>query len=402
MAGGKAAKKKKANKARGHYCYVCGEHKANEKFSGSGHAKHICKKCQSLPIAKRNEMIALRKEDNFRFTRHKHQSKKVVDIKNPVLFSELEESLKTETIEQLEEMIGYFLADADLLPSVKDRDMIIRALCENISESLNQWEPVPFDPAREYYDPRFDFPLEMSVDERITYIKDTLDTEAEDFDPYAEPEEPEPEPMKELRVDSALISAFDEIVAKILKEYKAGGIELPTYEDTLIIVETERLKIRQLNSIDMDAMFSMMKKPEVMYAWEHGFSRSETRKWLNRQYTRYHKDGYGYYAVISKESGRLIGQAGLITSELHDEPIVEIGYIFDDSVWGHGYAIEAARACVALAFNRFGIEKLYATIRPENEASVKVAVKLGMQKTGQYIKVYRDKEMPHDIYELEK
>ena len=140
MAGGKTAKKKKGNKARGHYCYVCGEHKANEKFSGSGHAKHICKKCQSLPLAKRNEMIALRKDD-FRFPRYNRQSKKVVEIKTPVLFSELEESLKTEAIEQLEEMIGYFLADADHIPSVKDRDMVLRALCENISESLNQWEP---------------------------------------------------------------------------------------------------------------------------------------------------------------------------------------------------------------------------------------------------------------------
>jgi len=55
-----------------------------------------------------------------------------------------------------------------------------------------------------------------------------------------------------------------------------------------------------------------------------------------------------------------------------------------------------------LAFNRFDVEKLYATIRPENEASVKVATKLGMQKTGQYVKIYQDKEMPHDIYMLER
>jgi len=182
----------------------------------------------------------------------------------------------------------------------------------------------------------------------------------------------------------------------------AGGIELPAYENTLIIAETKRLKIRRFNRLDFDALFSIMKKPEVMYAWEHGFSRSETRKWMNRQHTCYHKDGYGYFAVISKDSGKLIGQAGLINSELHDEPIVEIGYIFDDSVWGHGYALEAVRACVGLAFNQFDIDKLYATIRPKNEASVKVAIKLGMQRTGQYIKTYQDKEMPHDIYVLEK
>jgi hypothetical protein len=43
-------------KHRGHYCKICGEHKANEKFSGKGHAKHICKSCSALPVLRRNEL----------------------------------------------------------------------------------------------------------------------------------------------------------------------------------------------------------------------------------------------------------------------------------------------------------------------------------------------------------
>ena len=39
-----------------HYCKICGEYKANEKFSGKGHAAHICKECAKLPQEKRNEM----------------------------------------------------------------------------------------------------------------------------------------------------------------------------------------------------------------------------------------------------------------------------------------------------------------------------------------------------------
>lgn len=46
------AKKKRQR----HYCKICGEIKANEKFSGKGHAKHICKSCQSLPADKRPNM----------------------------------------------------------------------------------------------------------------------------------------------------------------------------------------------------------------------------------------------------------------------------------------------------------------------------------------------------------
>ena len=401
MAGSKSKKRKSGNKPHGHYCYVCGEHKANEKFTGHGHAHHICKKCQSLPVTKRNEMIAARKESSFRFSIHDDKPKRIVEPKTPVRFSELDETLKAEAIELLGELIGYFFIDTDHIPSNKDRDRILSSLCENMSESLNQWEPMPFSPAVEYYDPRFDFDPDISFDERIAFMKETLDAEAEDFDPYAEPEEPEPEPQKEFIVDDTLRATFDEIVASIIREYKADGIVLPTYEDTLTIAETERLKLRRFYSSDLDALYSIMQKPEVMYAWEHGFNRKETRQWMNRQLTRYHKDGYGYYAAFLKDSDRLIGQAGLIKSELNGAEIIEIGYIFDDSVWGQGYAVEAARACVYLAFHRFGIEKLYATIRPENEASVKVAVKLGMKKVGQYIKTYRDKEMSHDIYLLE-
>lgn len=43
-------------KLPGHYCKICGERKANEKFSGKGHAVHICKECEQLPIERKNEL----------------------------------------------------------------------------------------------------------------------------------------------------------------------------------------------------------------------------------------------------------------------------------------------------------------------------------------------------------
>lgn len=47
-------------KRPGHYCKICGERKANEKFSGKGHAVHICKKCQSLPADTQRDMRRIR------------------------------------------------------------------------------------------------------------------------------------------------------------------------------------------------------------------------------------------------------------------------------------------------------------------------------------------------------
>ena len=195
-------------------------------------------------------------------------------------------------------------------------------------------------------------------------------------------------------------SAKKSVGTELTVESETVGIELPSAE-TSALAETGRLKIRQFCESDLNDLWAIMRKPEVMYAWESGFTKEETQEWLDRQYNRYNRDGYGYFAVILKESDRLIGQAGLMTNEIGGETVVEIGYIFDDAVWGQGYAIEAARACVDLAFDRFGLRRLYATIRPENMASVKLAEKLGMRKTGRYVKVYQGKEMTHDIFVLQ-
>ena len=63
-----AKQKKHSNdKPQGHFCWVCGEHKAHEKFSGRGHATHMCKECHALPVAVRNEMVAIRKIQNMAF-----------------------------------------------------------------------------------------------------------------------------------------------------------------------------------------------------------------------------------------------------------------------------------------------------------------------------------------------
>ena len=71
-----AAKKKKprgGNKPRGHYCKICGEHKANEKFSGKGHAAHICNACMKLAPAERSEMETLGRIGGMAF-RHLSES----------------------------------------------------------------------------------------------------------------------------------------------------------------------------------------------------------------------------------------------------------------------------------------------------------------------------------------
>lgn len=60
-------------KEHGHYCKICGEYKANEKFSGKGHAAHICKKCQSMSAEQRSEAQAITKMMNLPYHLSKEQ-----------------------------------------------------------------------------------------------------------------------------------------------------------------------------------------------------------------------------------------------------------------------------------------------------------------------------------------
>lgn len=45
-----------------HYCWKCGQYLANEKFSGKGHARHICKKCIAEERAHRRQILKEKRE----------------------------------------------------------------------------------------------------------------------------------------------------------------------------------------------------------------------------------------------------------------------------------------------------------------------------------------------------
>ena len=68
--------KKKSGRPHGHYCKICGEYKANEKFSGKGHAAHICKACSKLSAAEKAEAMTINRLMNFHMGRLNASEKK--------------------------------------------------------------------------------------------------------------------------------------------------------------------------------------------------------------------------------------------------------------------------------------------------------------------------------------
>ena len=75
-----------------------------------------------------------------------------------------------------------------------------------------------------------------------------------------------------------------------------------------MMIETERLYMRELTQADYGALCKILQDEETMYAYEGAFSDVEVQEWLDRQMARYRQWGFGLWAVILKETDEMIGQ----------------------------------------------------------------------------------------------
>jgi ribosomal-protein-alanine N-acetyltransferase len=149
---------------------------------------------------------------------------------------------------------------------------------------------------------------------------------------------------------------------------------------SLIILETERLWLRRLTLGDWDDLAAIYGDLEVMRHIGDGATRSRAAVLLKLQ-ARIETEmrvGYGMWAMIERTSEILVGECGLFDWEIHGQRQIEIGYIVGRRHWGAGLATEAARAVRDYAFGVLGLERLIAVIGQDNEASKRVALKLGM------------------------
>jgi ribosomal-protein-alanine N-acetyltransferase len=155
-------------------------------------------------------------------------------------------------------------------------------------------------------------------------------------------------------------------------------------------LETERLVLRQLSPDDLDALAPYFADPEVMrYMGGKTLTRAEVEARIARFMHVFDLDGIGQFAVERKEDGHVLGRCGILVWETDPwRPVAkaeatkatetEIGYLLGRPHWGQGYATEAATAVRDYAQAELGEERLIALIQDGNEASKRVAEKLGM------------------------
>jgi RimJ/RimL family protein N-acetyltransferase len=146
-------------------------------------------------------------------------------------------------------------------------------------------------------------------------------------------------------------------------------------------LRTDRLLLRPWRATDLEPWAAMNADPEVREHLGEVMTREQSDASVRRFQEESATRGYGWWAVEVRESGRFVGFAGL--DEVDEEmPFtgVEIGWRLARWAWGHGYATEAALACLDFGFEQLGLAEILALTTAGNVRSQAVMRRIGMTR----------------------
>ena len=151
-----------------------------------------------------------------------------------------------------------------------------------------------------------------------------------------------------------------------------------------IILETDRLFLREMSMDDFDALYKVLADAEIMQHYPYTFDEKRVRDWIERNMNRYLKDGFGLWAVCLKDTGEMIGDCGLTLQNIEGEILPEIGYHIRRDKQHNGYAKEAAKGVLEWAKENTDYPTLYSYCKYTNLPSIKTAEAIGMEFDREY------------------
>lgn len=166
------------------------------------------------------------------------------------------------------------------------------------------------------------------------------------------------------------------------------------------ILETERLRLREIIVADAPFFFALNSDPEVIrYTGDDAFTDIHAAETFLKGYDHYTKYGFGRWAMVTKGEEKIVGWCGLKYSPEVDE--YDLGYRLFRDEWGKGYATEAGIACLHMGFEEFNMPMIVGRALKANTGSIRVLEKCGMHfwkeemEHGEQAVIYRC--FPHDI-----
>lgn len=161
------------------------------------------------------------------------------------------------------------------------------------------------------------------------------------------------------------------------------------------VLETDRLVLRPFAEDDLVAMFAIYSRPDVVrYLYDGVRTWEETRTFLETRIGNAAIRAEGdrlSLAVTLRSTGALIGDCIIaLLSEAHRQG--EIGFVFHPDHQGRGYATEAGRALLRVAFEELGLHRVIGRLEARNAASARVLEKLGMRREAHLVENERVKD----------
>ena len=149
------------------------------------------------------------------------------------------------------------------------------------------------------------------------------------------------------------------------------------------VIETERLILRRLKTFDYADMYEYACSDKVTkyLLWRPHPDAQYTRDYLGYVQSQYRAGEFYDWAVVHKESGKMIGTCGFAKLDFENN-LAEIGYVINPDFWNKGYATEAVRRVIEFGFYDLNLHRIEARYIVGNEKSRRVMEKCGMTFEG--------------------
>jgi RimJ/RimL family protein N-acetyltransferase len=144
-------------------------------------------------------------------------------------------------------------------------------------------------------------------------------------------------------------------------------------------LETARLRLRANQKNDADALARLWSDPVVTRYSGGPRNYDQVRALVEGGVAA---AGEHRWTVADKATNEVYGECGLVHKVIEGRPETELIYYLFPNAWGRGVATEAAGCVLTFAEKELGLQRLVALVDPANEASRRVAVKLGFRSQG--------------------
>ena len=151
-----------------------------------------------------------------------------------------------------------------------------------------------------------------------------------------------------------------------------------------MIIETERLYLREMKENDFEALNKILADSNIMQHYPYTFDEARVRNWIQRNIDRYRIFGFGLWAVCLKETGEMIGDCGLTMQLINGQIKPEIGYHIRADKQRKGYAKEAAIAVRDWTFTNTPFNVIYSYMKYTNAPSCKTAMSWGCKQIDEF------------------